>query len=239
MKFIFLNPQSNTPMYQQIIQQIENAISHGKLKHLDKLPSESFFERVYHVSPIVVKQAYARLKEKKLIETGRGFQAYVSIRKKHVIHYALFSHKNQLLLKHQSRLMLSTVRDLSNSELFDFESSQLKVIETKRLFCIDDFPVYLQTNILLHDSYKSINALDIDMNVGIFTLNSLKTKHQITSNELLYYPKKADYDIAAILEIEPYAPIHFFKYIHLDHDKIVGISYHYLPGQYIDLIRED
>lgn len=239
MKFLYLNPLSSTPQYLQIAKQLEDAITSGTLKHLDKLPSESFFERVYRVSPIVVKQAYAILKEKKLIETGRGTQAYVSIRKKHKLHYEVFSSGNSSLLSQHAKLLFSTIRSLSTNESYDFFVENALIIETKRLFILDGFPVYYQVNMLLDNQMNKSIPKELDLNVGIFSLNSMLTKYMMNHIELLYYPKKATQDVAAILEIENNDAIHFFKYLHIENQSIVGVSYHYMPGQYVDLIRED
>lgn len=239
MKFIILNPLSQVPLYIQISNQIELAIQSGHLKHLDRLPTESFFERIYHVSPIVVKNAYALLKEKKLIETNRGSQAFVSIRPKLKLYYDLFSEFNFNILNHKSKLIYQQVRQTSASEALEFIHPNNQVLETKRIFLIDDFPIYYQINLLaVKNKHKNL-LFDVNLNKGIFSLNTNVTQYNIDDNELLYYPKKATHDVAALLEISINDPVHFFKYAHYENKILVGISYHYLPAQYVNLMRED
>lgn len=239
MKYLILNPMSQVPLYIQITNQIEYAIETGLLKHLDRLPTESFFERVYHVSPIVVKNAYALLKEKKLIETNRGSQAFVSIRPKLKLYYDLFSEFNYNIMNHKSKLIYQQVRQTSPSEALEFIHPDIQVLETKRIFLIDNFPIYFQINLLsVKDKHKHLLS-DINLDKGIFSLNLTVTQHNIDANEFLYYPKKAPHDVATLLEININDPVHFFKYAHYENKILVGISYHYLPAQYIHLVRED
>lgn len=72
--YITLDKYSKIPLYDQLKSSILSALSSGRLKAGDKLPTEEEICQTFHVSRIVAKQAYTDLlKEGRIIrERGKG-----------------------------------------------------------------------------------------------------------------------------------------------------------------------
>ena len=58
-----LDTQSMTPLYQQVAQQLEQAVNSGELRYGDKIMSESEMSQHYGVSRVTVRRAVDRLVE--------------------------------------------------------------------------------------------------------------------------------------------------------------------------------
>jgi len=68
-----------TPIYKQIVDQIETSVMSGKLKPGDQLPSMKEFALMYDISKETVKKAYGILVRRGLLESsqGKGFFVHV------------------------------------------------------------------------------------------------------------------------------------------------------------------
>lgn len=69
-----INPHSPMPLYAQIIVDLKDMISSGKLKPMDMLPPEVELSKAYGVSRQTIRQAILRLVDENLLErrAGRG-----------------------------------------------------------------------------------------------------------------------------------------------------------------------
>ena len=75
MQFVIV-PGSELPIYRQIMRQVTDALSGGRLKPGDKLTSQRELAEQLVVSPLTVKKAYDELEREGLITTEReGRQA--------------------------------------------------------------------------------------------------------------------------------------------------------------------
>ena len=72
---IIIRPQGTTAIYEQIINQMKNAIVTGDLKAGEALPSIRALAASLEVSVITTKRAYEELEREKLIRSvpGKGF----------------------------------------------------------------------------------------------------------------------------------------------------------------------
>ena len=73
-----LDTQSITPLYQQVAQQLEQAVSSGELRCGDKIMSEAEMSRHYGVSRVTVRRAVDRLVESGVLSRRQGKGTYVS-----------------------------------------------------------------------------------------------------------------------------------------------------------------
>lgn len=80
MIYFTINKHAETPLYQQIINQVQDKLSDRTVKHMDKLPSEKQFSEIYHVSSFVVKRAYSELRKLGLVFSVKGRGTFVSHR---------------------------------------------------------------------------------------------------------------------------------------------------------------
>ena len=76
--FIVLSPSSPDPMYQQVADQIKNAIATGDLRPNDKLPSIRELSEALKISAITIKRAYLDLENEGYIFTRAGMGSFVS-----------------------------------------------------------------------------------------------------------------------------------------------------------------
>ena len=74
---MIINPADELPIYRQIMRQITEAISAGKLKVNEKLPSHRELSEQLVVAPLTVKKAYDELETLGFIETQRGRGTFV------------------------------------------------------------------------------------------------------------------------------------------------------------------
>lgn len=76
--FITLSPSHPDPMYQQVIDQIKDAIASGDAKPNEKLPSVRELSEALNVSAITIKRAYQDLEAAGYILTRAGLGSFVA-----------------------------------------------------------------------------------------------------------------------------------------------------------------
>lgn len=75
---IILNHSSMTPIYEQLMEQIKQAIICGRLSAGDPLPSVRAFAAQLRISALTVKKAYDRLEAEGFVQTIHGKGTYVA-----------------------------------------------------------------------------------------------------------------------------------------------------------------
>lgn len=73
-----LNPQSGTPIYRQLTEQVHRLVASGTLAPGDPLPSVRDLARVHAVNPMTISKAYAMLEAEGLLDRNRGKPMTVS-----------------------------------------------------------------------------------------------------------------------------------------------------------------
>ena len=76
--FVVLSPTSPDPMYQQVTDQIKDAIASGELEPNDRLPSVRELSEALEVSAITIKRSYRDLEVEGFIVTRAGLGSYVA-----------------------------------------------------------------------------------------------------------------------------------------------------------------
>ncbi len=74
---LYIDIMSRTPVYEQIIEQIEKRIGRGLLKEGDQLPSVRSLSIELSVNPNTIQKAYAELDAKGIISSVPGKGCYV------------------------------------------------------------------------------------------------------------------------------------------------------------------
>jgi len=72
-----LKHNSDTPLYQQLAEQLEKSINNGSYREKEKIPSENSLCKIYGVSRITVRQALDLLEQKGLVYTVQGKGTFV------------------------------------------------------------------------------------------------------------------------------------------------------------------
>ncbi len=67
-----LNPQSGTPMYRQLVDQVRRLIASGQLKAGEPLPSVRELALEHAVNPMTISKAYSQLEGEGLLLRNRG-----------------------------------------------------------------------------------------------------------------------------------------------------------------------
>lgn len=76
--FIVLSNRDPKPMYQQVIDQIKEAIARGECQPDEKLPSVRELARALNISVITIKRAYMELEKSGQIYTRPGMGSFVA-----------------------------------------------------------------------------------------------------------------------------------------------------------------
>jgi GntR family transcriptional repressor for pyruvate dehydrogenase complex len=71
-------PVQSARLYEQIVEQIEQQILRGKLRHGDRLPTERELAEQFHVSRTVVREAVKALREKGLVQGYQGRGTFIT-----------------------------------------------------------------------------------------------------------------------------------------------------------------
>ena len=73
-----INTASRTPIYQQIVQQIRQAIAHGNLASETRLPSVRELARELVVNPNTIARAYGELEREGLVVSRQGLGVFAA-----------------------------------------------------------------------------------------------------------------------------------------------------------------
>jgi GntR family transcriptional regulator len=76
-----LDPTNGTPIYRQIIQQIEYAILSGRMKPGDRLPTIRSLAVELKTNPNTIAKAYGEMEIRGILETQVGSGTYISDKK--------------------------------------------------------------------------------------------------------------------------------------------------------------
>ena len=77
-----LNPQSGTPIYRQLMDQVARLIAGGQLAAGTELPSVRELAELHAVNPMTISKAYALLEGEGLLERQRGKPMRVAARRR-------------------------------------------------------------------------------------------------------------------------------------------------------------
>ncbi|MDR1894594.1 MAG: GntR family transcriptional regulator [Spirochaetales bacterium] len=73
-----LDPSDGTPIYRQIIQQIENAILSGRMQNGDRLPTIRSLAVALKTNPNTIAKAYGELEIRGILTTQVGSGTFIS-----------------------------------------------------------------------------------------------------------------------------------------------------------------
>ncbi|MDR6226686.1 GntR family transcriptional regulator [Desmospora profundinema] len=74
-----IDPRQDTPLYQQLVQNVKAAIAKGVLSEGDRLPSVRDLAGMIHVNPNTIAKSYRELEREGIIETLRGRGTFVAV----------------------------------------------------------------------------------------------------------------------------------------------------------------
>ena len=117
-----LNPQSGTPIYRQLIEQITRLIAGGQLAAGTQLPSVRELAELHAVNPMTISKAYALLEGEGLLERQRGKPMRVAARRRN---QAPLTQRLQRLETSTGELVLAARQlEIGKKELLAFVAEQ-------------------------------------------------------------------------------------------------------------------
>jgi GntR family transcriptional regulator len=119
-------PGSDLPIYRQIMRQVTDALSGGRLRPGDKLTSQRELAEQLVVSPLTVKKAYDELEREGLITTERGRGTFVTAKASAVDPREQRERLRPMVRQLLSRARLSGVAVEALAELLDEEDQHWK-----------------------------------------------------------------------------------------------------------------
>jgi len=72
-----LHPESEVPLYRQIVRQVVEAIATGRLSQGERLPSHRELAILLAVAPLTAKKAYDELRTRSLLASRQGAGTFV------------------------------------------------------------------------------------------------------------------------------------------------------------------
>ncbi|NOL49896.1 GntR family transcriptional regulator [Pelistega europaea] len=160
-----LSKSSPIPLYQQLVQLIEDEINNDFLHDGDVLPTEKELCHAFEISRLTVREAINVLKQKKLIETKRGIGNFVT--KTTTVNRDLLGvhnfdlqieasgHKNKVTLMEFDKDYHSSV--IAHKLGLSAEASLLKV---QRLRSVDDTPLFIEDIYLSSEQFPALTEED-------------------------------------------------------------------------------
>jgi DNA-binding GntR family transcriptional regulator len=236
MHYFRIHTEINTPLYQQIVDSVTLAIDQGVLHHLDALPSESQIALMFHISPIVVKQAYQILKQMRLIHTVKGGGSFINLRPMMTFDYLLFNQGNFLQFDQQPWLYLGRQTSSESMRLQFKSQDHFPTWVTKRIAMHQRYPV-LYESITMIDGFKDKNFVDLTASQSLAKLMPVLTGKQTTSQTLVYQPMSASEEVALALDITQGDPVHRWRVSFYLEQTLIAIGYYHFPSAYVQLRR--
>lgn len=111
---IIISNSSDKPIYDQIVEQIKNAIISGQLEAGDSLPSLRFLAKELRVSVISTKRAYEELEKEGYIQSVQGKGSFVTGRNRELMKEEQFRKVEDCL---QKAVDIAKISDISLAEL--------------------------------------------------------------------------------------------------------------------------
>lgn len=111
---IIISNSSDSPIYEQILEQIKRQIIQGTLKGGEMLPSIRNLAKELNISVITTKRAYEELEKIGFIETVQGKGSYVALQNRELI--------KEQRIKHIENMLSEVVKE---SKLIGFKLEEL------------------------------------------------------------------------------------------------------------------
>ena len=113
---LIISNNSETPIYQQIINEIINAISNNEIKENEMLPSIRNLAKDLRISILTVKKAYDELEQEAYIKTVQGKGTFVAPRNKELIREKQIS----MIENHIEQIVkIAKISNINKNEIID------------------------------------------------------------------------------------------------------------------------
>lgn len=211
-----LNKESSVPLYQQLMEVIQNQILNGELKENDRIPTEIELSREYDVSRITVRKAVELLVEEEILVKRQGIGTFVSQKKLCRNINGFMGFTQSCLAEGNTAGAQLVSAELAEATMVDVEELKIqeheKIIRIVRVRTCDGIPVMLEENhfparfayLLGHDLTGSLYQILAEngtimengiKRIGICQANEIEHKYLgVDLDKPLLYVKDVSYD---------------------------------------------
>jgi GntR family transcriptional regulator len=204
-----INRNGQTPIYEQIYQNLRSKIDNTEFSAGEAFPSERELAETFGVSRMTVRQALNSLKKDGLIYHERGIGAFVSKRKLdvHTRNLVGFTEEMQALgLKPSSKLVLIK-REIADEETANDLRIDIgeEVIHLQRLRLADDSPMAVEDAFLPANRYPNLDKFDLE-NVSLYEVLEQEYGVKMKEADEILEAVSLDKSMAKILSVKEHSP---------------------------------
>ena len=229
-----LNQDVMTPLYVQLMDEVEKDIREGKYKPGDKIMTEAEMAKFYGVSLITVRKAIGSLMEKGLVVRRQGKGTFVKERKifrklEHTLSFSDACKANQMeasTIVTKREVIPYEQYHLDNAELFEGDS----IVYIQRIRYADATPIMIENN--YYPCHKFSFLLTEPLDSSLYQLFREKYDICIGCSQNSYIDAvKASTEQANLLHISPGDPLFLFHTEMYDiHNELIHVGYEYICG---------
>ncbi|MDX9691090.1 MAG: GntR family transcriptional regulator [Acholeplasmataceae bacterium] len=238
MEFISIDKTIKKAIYIQIADSIKEAIISGRLKDMDRLPTEYELCELFGISDIVVKRAYSLLVEEGLVRRIQGSGTFVTTRETYRFPLRVFKDTSRYnTYNYQSKYKRTILVELLKSS--SVIARILNIGDDEPLFLIK-YVVYIEkTPVLLQTVYlpkRYFNKISQDL-LNVSSLPSLIENlfgYMITHVKSRFFPLSISSHEAILLSMMKNDPAHLVKTTISSDDKDLCYLESIFPGQYTE-----
>lgn len=238
-----LNPENSIPLYQQLKEEIKNAIKTGQLPYGAKIPTEPKLSEQYNVSRITVRRAIEELAQEGYLFKKQGKGTFVQEHKiqrkiEHLISFSEACEANGMV----SSTLLTTKKLVHLS----FEDAEVmkqppgtQAIFTQRVRFADGIPIMCENNFFPYPQYSFLLTEPLD--VPLYHLLEQKYNIRVTTSRNSFIDVvRASGEIAKGLNVANGEPL-FYLYCQMydANNQLVHIGKQYIISDRYRFYLED
>ena len=120
-----LNPQSGTPIYRQLMEQIRRMVSSAQLRPGDELPSVRELAMTHAVNPMTISKAFSQLEQQGVLERRKGIGMLVAEQ------HNISNYSESLLAKRDEFIQLAKQNQLSDDAIITLIQDALSALSNR------------------------------------------------------------------------------------------------------------
>lgn len=233
-----LNDESLIPLYQQLVEEIKQAIESGKYKQEERIPTEIELSETYGVSRITVRRAVDELCTEGYLIKKQGKGTYVNRRKLHrkmirpndVQSFSEACRFNNMIPSAKVITRQMSKARIAEQKFFGIPEGD-KVIYIQRVLSADNIPIMLENNFFPYNRFKFLEDEDLN-NISLFKL--LKDKYNVdpcSTEKTTVEIVRAELHHAELLNVPIGEPLFYMNAYFLDENgKPIIIGHQYIVG---------
>jgi len=211
-----LNKTSRIPYYYQIEEWLRSQIESGALQPGDPLPSEMALSQQLGVSRIVVRQAFNDLTGEGLLVRRRAIGTFIAPPRRQVPILrdrlrGLTEDFSKEGLSVRSRVLSQQLVPASGEPMHELQvEAGTSLLEVRRLRSVKNIPIAIETTYHPYARFPDLLHIDLTDRSIYAILEREYAAHPVEARDR-FVAEAASKDDAALLEIEPGAPVMRYK----------------------------